>query len=196
MGCENELLEYMGLTMCVNTGMQDGGYASWHNRLLSLLVLCCVVMAGGCQQERRVGPLKTGDQAPDFAVKDLDGDVIVLSSLAGHPVIIRFWDTDCRFCRADTPIFNRYFEKYRDKGLQVIYVSSFNADKKAVQDFIELLEVPFPVVMDNEAKLADLYNVEVYPQTFVIGPDRHLLAHLYGGVGEAELIELIGRFLQ
>lgn len=176
--------------------MRNSCFVTHQILLLSLLLLCVLLLASGCQQQQRSGPLKVGEEAPDFAVKDLNGNVIVLSNLAGNPVVIRFWDTSCRFCKADTPIFNRYFEKYKDKGLHVVYVSSFYEDKKAVQNFIKLLEIPFPAVMDPEAKLADLYNVEVYPQTFIIGPDRQLIAHLYGGVGEAELVELVGGFLQ
>lgn len=165
----------------------------------AMFVLCVLCLAA-CQSEsepvRKGGPLMKGDKAPDFAAKDLDGNVIVLSSLDGKPVVLRFWETNCRFCRADTPIFNSYFEKYREKGLHVIYVSSFYENEAAVKDFINLLGVPFPVVMDKGAKLADLYSVRVYPQTFMIGPDRTILANIFGGVGEAEFTEILGDYLQ
>lgn len=163
-----------------------------------LLVVAVIIFGSflaGCQQERKGGPLSAGDIAPDFAAKDLDGNIIVLSSLKGKPVVVRFWETNCKFCKADTPIFNSYFEKYRSKGLNVIYVSSFYEDLGAVKRFIDLLEVPFPVVMDGNAKLADLYNIKIYPQTFIIGPDRTILANLFGGVGEAEFNELLGEYL-
>lgn len=160
------------------------------------IALSLLLLLGACQEQRQGGPLMAGDVAPDFAAKDLDGNVVVLSSLAGKPVVVRFWETNCRFCRADTPIFNSYFEKYRDKGLRVVYISSFYENIAAVREFITLLEVPFPVVMDEGAKLADLYNVKLYPQTFMIGPDRTILANLFGGVGEAEFQEILGDYLQ
>jgi len=160
------------------------------------IAILCVLMLGACQQERTGGPLMKGDKAPDFAAKDLDGNVIVLSSMAGKPVVVRFYETNCRFCRADTPLFNSYFEKYREKGLNVVYVSSFYENYAAVKEFVDLLGVPFPVVMDEGARLADLYNVKVYPQTFMIGPDRTILANIFGGVGEAEFQEVFGNYLQ
>jgi peroxiredoxin len=163
---------------------------------LILMVMFLGGMFSGCRQERKGGPLTAGDTAPDFAARDLEGDVIVLSSLAGKPVVVRFWETNCKFCKADTPIFNRYFEKYRDKGLRVIYISSFYENTAAVRQFIDLLEVPFPVVMDEGAKLADLYNVKLYPQTFLIGPDRKIIANIFGSVGEAEFNELLGGYLR
>lgn len=161
-----------------------------------LIVLFCALLVSACQQERKGGPLMAGDRAPDFAAKDIDGNVIVLSSLAGKPVIVRFWETNCRFCRADTPLFNAYFDKYREKGLHIIYVSSFYENLTTVKDFVEVLNVRFPVVMDGEAKLADLYNIKVYPQTFMIGPDRTILANIFGGVSEAEFQEVFGKYLQ
>lgn len=172
---------------------EEGLWVRWWRQVVILMLL---MVLAGCQQERKGGPLMAGDIAPDFAAKDLDGNVIVLSSLAGRPVVVRFWETNCRYCRADTPIFNSYFEKYRDRGLQVIYVSSFYENMQAVNDFVRLFEVPFPVVMDEEAKLADLYNVKLYPQTFMIGPDRTILANLFGGVGEAEFNEILGKYLK
>lgn len=158
--------------------------------------LLFVLSITGCQPERKGGPLMAGDVAPDFAAKDLDGNIIVLSSLKGKPVVVRFWETDCKYCKADTPIFNRYYEKYREAGLNVVYVSSFYEEIHAVKRFVDLLEVPFPVVMDTDARLADLYNVKLYPQTFMIGPDRTILANLFGGVGEAEFLELLGEYLR
>ena len=159
-------------------------------------LLVAGLLLTGCQPERKGGPLVAGDVAPDFAVTDLDGNVTVLSSLAGKPVVVRFWETNCRFCRADTPIFNSYFEKYRQQGLHVIYISSFYENISAVKEFVELLEVGFPVVMDEGGKLADLYNIKLYPQTFMIGPDRVILANIFGGVGEAEFKEILGPYLQ
>jgi hypothetical protein len=36
---------------------------------------------------------KVGNLAPDFALKDLDGNIVSLSSLAGQPVMLNFWNT-------------------------------------------------------------------------------------------------------
>ena len=157
--------------------------------------LVVMLLLAGCQQERTGGPLMAGSTAPDFMAKDLDGNVIVLSSLAGKPVVVRFFETDCRFCKADTPVFSHYFEKYQEKGLHVVYVGSFYENLESVREFVDVLEVKFPVVMDEGARLADLFAVKIYPQTFMIGPDRKILANLFGGVGEAEFQEILGDYL-
>ncbi|MGW8193690.1 MAG: peroxiredoxin family protein, partial [Desulforhopalus sp.] len=133
--------------------------------------------------------------APDFAVKDIDGRVIVLSSYTGSPVIIRFFETGCRFCKADTPVFARFYERYKQQGLQVLYIGSFYESVEALREFAGELKINFPVAMDKDAKLADLYNIRAYPQTLFISPDRKIIAALLGGVGEAELEEILGKYL-
>jgi peroxiredoxin len=155
-----------------------------------------VILLSGCTTEETETNIEVGAIAPDFCVKDLDGNIVILSNFKEEPVILRFWETDCRFCRADTPIINVYFEKYKDRGLKVFYISASTENKEAVTDFIKDLEVPFPVIMDDDAIIADLYNILLYPQTLIIAPGQKILAIIPGGVGEADLDELIGPFLQ
>ena len=150
----------------------------------------------GCSQESEPIHVEVGAQAPDFAIKDLEGNVIILSYFEKNPVILRFWETDCKFCRADTPIINVYFEKYKDKGLKVLYISASTETRERVEGFINDLDLPFPVIMDTEAKIADMYNVILYPQTIFLAPGRIIQAIVPGGIGEAELDELVGPYLQ
>ncbi len=48
----------------------------------------------------------------------------------------------------------------------------------------------------SSGKLAKQYNIKVQPLTLVLSPDHKLLAALLGGVSEAELQELLGKYLQ
>ena len=156
----------------------------------------CWTSIFGCSNEEVAKEIAVGDDAPDFMAKDLQSNVVILSHFKDQPVILRFWETDCKFCRADTPIINVYFEKYKDKGLKVLYVSASTESKEKVNNFIKDLDVPFPVIMDVDAKIADLYNVFLYPQTIMIAPGQKIMAIIPGGVGEAELDELVGPYLQ
>jgi peroxiredoxin len=164
-------------------------------RLLQCVFLLVTLFVSGCTTEEVVKEIAVGDAAPDFCLKDTSGKIIILSNFAQKPVVLRFFETDCRFCRADTPIINVYFEKYKDRGLQVFYVAAYHETKETVTGFMEDLDVPFPVILDQDAKLADLYNVLLYPQTIIITPDQKIKAIIPGGVGEAELDEMVGPYL-
>ncbi|MBI5556299.1 MAG: TlpA family protein disulfide reductase [Deltaproteobacteria bacterium] len=147
-----------------------------------------------CGQDDRPGALHVGDQAPDFSVTDMKGGQVTLRQWAGFPVILRFWSTDCQYCRADTPVFNRYFNDYREKGLKVVYLNN-GASSAEVESFVQELDIPFPVVLDDGGKVAALYRVKAVPQTIVIDPRQRIIAAILGGVGQAELEELIGTYL-
>ncbi|MFH1020178.1 MAG: TlpA disulfide reductase family protein [Pseudomonadota bacterium] len=159
--------------------------------LLCALFLLLAACGGGDQAARK---LKIGDQAPDFSGTDLSGQPVSLSGYQGKPVILRFWSTDCKFCRADTPIFNQYFEKYKAAGLRVVYVNRHSGEA-TVRRFVADLEIGFPVLIDTEGAISKHYNIKVEPQTIILSPDHRILAAILGGVSEAELKNLLGGYL-
>jgi len=172
--------------------MIRGKIAQFGIRFLFLPVL--LVILTGCGEEK-TKKLQIGDQAPDFTVTDMDGRMINLASWKGKPVILRFWDTECKYCRADTPVFNQYYQKYKEKGLKVVYINTGKESIDVVSEFISDLKIPFPVVMEKGEEVAVLFNVRIVPQTVIINPEQTIVAAILGGVGEAELKELVGKYL-
>lgn len=159
------------------------------------ICLCFAVCLTGCPGEKpERSKLKIGDPAPDFSVMDIDGKPVSLAAYQGYPVVMRFWSTDCKYCRADTPIFNHYFNKYKDQGLRVIYINK-DADEATVRSFVEDLEIIFPVVRDTDGSLAASYNIRIEPQTIVLSPEHTIIAAILGGVSETELQALLGVYL-
>ncbi len=140
--------------------------------------------------------LKIGDQAPGYTITDLGGEIISSTGWKGSPVILRFWDTECKYCRADTPIVNRFFDHYQKRGLKVLYVAMANETIEGVKSFTEDLEIVFPVALDRDGKMAADYQVRMVPQTVFISPDQRIITAILGGVGEAELDELLGKYLK
>ena len=139
--------------------------------------------------------LKIGDQAPAFTIVDLQGRRFSSAEWRGYPIILRFWDTECKYCRADSPIINYYFDKYKERGLKVLYVATSNETADRVQTFIEDLNIVFPVALDEDGKMAGDYQVSLVPQTIFISPDQKIITAILGGIGEAELDELLGPHL-
>jgi peroxiredoxin len=155
--------------------------------MVALLAVAC----GGDQ----TGRLKIGDRAPAFSIVDLQGQSITSENWQGSPVILRFWDTECKYCRADSPIINSYFDTYREKGLKVLYVATANETIERVKAYIEELDIGFPVALDRDGAMARDYQVSLVPQTIFISPDQKIITAVLGGVGEAELQELLGPYL-
>ncbi|MFA7383903.1 MAG: TlpA disulfide reductase family protein [Desulfurivibrionaceae bacterium] len=159
--------------------------------ILGFVLLALVACSGDNQSARK---MKIGDPAPEFSGTDLNGRPLSLAAYQGQPVILRFWSTECKFCRADTPIFNQYFEKYKDAGLRVVYINR-QSDEATVRRFVADLDIGFPVLLDKDGAISARYNIKIEPQTIFISPDHRLLGAILGGVSEAELLKILGGYL-
>lgn len=147
----------------------------------------------GCSSEKDK-KLAVGDQAPEFTATNLQGIPLSLRQYTGAPVILRFFIPDCKYCKADTAIFNEYYQRYSSKGLEIIYLStSDNIDE--VKQFVDKLEVKFPVALDGKQQISSLYNVKIFPQTIILNPEHEIIGAVMGGVSRAELDEFLGKFL-
>lgn len=159
------------------------------------LLLLFTLLLGACGQEE-INKLKIGDKAPGFSLQDLDGNRISLSEMQGSPLLLRFFLTDCNFCRADTPVFNDFYTRYHAKGLQVLYIDSLGVDSKVVKTFVQELGILFPVAQDHGGTVSASYNVRALPQTIVLDPDHNIIAAILGGVSEPELTSLLSLYLE
>ena len=158
---------------------------------LNLGVILLAMLAALVACSRGENKLAVGDSGPDFLLEDLDGHAVRLSELRNRPVVLRFFVTDCKFCRADTGIFSNYYRKHQAQGLEIIYITT-TTDRDKVKAFAKELQIPFAVAIDNDRKVSQAYNIKVEPQTVILGPDHHIKGAILGGVGEKELDEILG----
>jgi peroxiredoxin len=154
-------------------------------------VVVLVFALAGCSQDDPTARLKLGDPSPDFKIEDLSGKPVRLSELQGRPVVIRFFIVDCKFCKADTPVFNDYYIKHKDQGLVVLYLTS-TVNRKLVERFAEELKIPFQVAIDYGKVVSKLFNVKAEPQTIMLDSDHFIRGAILGGVTEPEFDEILG----
>ncbi len=162
------------------------------SRLLQpfFLALTVFLLLAGCSGDNQV-KLAVGDLSPDFMIEDLAGHQIRLSDLNKHPVVLRFFVTGCKYCKADTSIFSDYYRQHHDQGLEVIYITT-TTDRDQVKKFVDELNVPFPVAIDYNHQVAQVYNIKIEPQTIVLDANHRIKGAILGGVTAKELDEMFG----
>ncbi|MDR3220350.1 MAG: AhpC/TSA family protein [Dysgonamonadaceae bacterium] len=64
-----------------------------------------------------------GTKALDFSAVDINGDSLSLSGYKGQYVLIDFWASWCKPCRASHPHLLELYAKYKDKGFEIIAIS-------------------------------------------------------------------------
>ena len=65
-----------------------------------------------------------------------------------------------------------------------------------MKSFIQDLDIVFPVALDQDGTMAADYQVRMVPQTIFISPDQKIITAILGGVGEAEIEELVGKYFR
>lgn len=127
-----------------------------------------------------------GAYPPDLELEILDGGVFRLSDVVGDKVLIlNFFATWCRPCRAEIPELERYAALHRDDVLLLgIDVKEDGAD---VRRFVLQRGMTYPIALDKDGRAAALYEAGVLPTTVVVGLDGRVLLHEVGAISNAEI---------
>jgi cytochrome c biogenesis protein CcmG, thiol:disulfide interchange protein DsbE len=126
--------------------------------------------------------------APDFLLRQLNGDPVRLSDLQGHPLIVNFWATWCYTCRAETPDLIDLYEKHQDDGLVLLGVN-LRENEGDVAGFVEDFGISFPVVFDVTGEVASTWRIggpnQGVPSTYFIDRDGVVRKVVFGQVTAA-----------
>jgi hypothetical protein len=119
---------------------------------------------------------------------------------AGKVVLVEFWD----FCRVNSlrtlPYVRAWHEKYAEAGLRMIsiHTGAFppSRDDEEVRSAVARLAIDWPVAIDTQLQMWDLYGNEGWPARYLWDRDLHLHSLHYGEGAyvetERELQELLG----
>jgi len=111
---------------------------------------------------------------------NLDGTPFDQKTLAGKVVLVDFWATWCGPCIAEIPNVLEAYEKYHDKGFEVIGVS-LDQDRDALEGFLKEREIPWTILHEEpkgegwQHPLATQYGITGIPTVVLIGRDGKVI---------------------
>ena len=133
-------------------------------------------------------PPVAGMPAVEFTLVDLNGQAKSLSDYRGKIVLLNFWATWCKPCTTEMPAMQTTYDRLRDKGFVVLAVNELEDDEK-VREHIREYKHTFPVLMDRENRVANLYGVYGLPVSVFIDEAGVVQAYIKGGLLTEQKIE-------
>lgn len=147
--------------------------------LLALLALLAWGIITLLKQDFPYGP-QIGTVAPAFSLEDSQGQALNLESLRGKVVMLNFWATWCAPCRYEMPSLEALYQKYKDHDFVVVGVSIDEEGWKAVEAFLNIVPVTFPILLDKEMRVSELYETYRVPESYLIDPQGIIVAKFVG----------------
>ncbi|WP_010274814.1 TlpA family protein disulfide reductase [Paenibacillus senegalensis] len=114
---------------------------------------------------------KVDHWAPSFELEAMDGEVYKVGGEKDKPILLNFWASWCGPCELEAPDFKKLFEQYGDE-MDLYAVNLTQTDRMAnIEEFVGRHQLPFPILLDKDGQIKDLYQVHFIPSTYLI--DRH-----------------------
>jgi len=146
------------------------------------------------------GRTEIGKIAPEFSAPTPEGNMLSLSEVKGKITLIDFWAAWCGPCRRENPNLVQIYEKYHDKGLEIIGVSldgnTRQADPKAA--WVKAIaddNLTWPQISNLNyfnGPIVRMYNIKSIPSSFILDAEGKIVAkNLRGAALEEKIAELL-----
>lgn len=140
--------------------------------------------------------LTIGNSPPDFIMKNTRDEEISLSSFKGKYVLVDFWASWCAPCRVENPNLVKAYEKYKDRGFEILGVSLDGGEnaKEKWMDAIKKDGLAWEQVSDLRgwgSAVVQLYQISAVPTNYLLDPNGKIIGKdLRGEDLEAKLATL------
>jgi thiol-disulfide isomerase/thioredoxin len=138
------------------------------------LAVCCLVVATAAQAApgnpprpaRRTRGLVVGQPPPPLSATRIAGtEQVSLSGLGGRVVVLDFWTTWCRPCRAIMPHLDAMYRRHRDQGLSVVGLSP--EPERNIRAHISARPVDYTIARDTGGTMR-AYGIRGIPTVVVL----------------------------
>lgn len=118
----------------------------------------------------------------EIAGKTIDGKDFDIKDLKGKVVLVDFWATWCGPCIAEMPNVLDNYEKYHDKGFEVVGIS-LDDNPEALQAFIDENNIPWATLFEEdetkrgfENPIAQHYGITGIPTVILVNQEGNVVS--------------------
>ena len=152
-----------------------------HKILILAALLGSFLFIASCDQAvEESAAVNKSNAATNFSLQSLLEDKkISLEDYKGKAIVLNFWATWCGPCREEMPLFENFWNKYKDKDVVFLGVDVMD-DKENAIEFLEETGITYPNLYDPSGKVSSKYRVIALPATFFIDKEGNVLFKNYG----------------
>lgn len=132
--------------------------------------------------------LEIGTQAPPVELPNTEGEIINTQDYNDRVLILSFWNTLCKYCDLQLPIFQRLVDE--SAGDAEVFLVNMYEPFDVVKTYKEEHDITFPVLVDESGDVGDLFQVRGTPTNFVIYKGM-VCANIPGAVELADLVQTL-----
>lgn len=175
----------------IDTSNVDSPEDGWTGKdiILAIVVFIGIIaIAAGAYffwQARKSPPVEEGSQAPNFTLPLMNGGEVSLADYKGKVVLLNIWATWCNPCREEMPSMEQLYQNMKGKPFEILAASIDTRGSKDVEPFVKKLGLTFPVLLDSDKKVNNMYQATGVPETFIIDKNGIVRQHILGPVNWA-----------
>lgn len=162
--------------------------------VLILMVAAIVFTLYSSLTKEKREVIQVGDTAPDFELVDMNGETHRLSEYRGQGVFLNFWGTWCKPCEREFPIMEKYYQGYKNEGVQVLAVNIAEPDY-TVNKYIEQKGLTFPVLIDRYRSVMGAYNIKPLPTTILINSEGKIEKIITGEMTDESILSYMKQIM-
>jgi len=156
---------------------------------LAVLLSGC---GGGTSAPQPAAEVKT---APEFELKDVEGNVYRSDSAKGTVRLVDFWATWCSPCRDEIPMFKDFSATYGPRGFTLVGIAMDDEGVAKVKPFVDENKIAYLTLIGDEAVVDAFGGVVGFPTKFLIDRQGRIVDHWVGEVPRAVLEKKIQSLL-
>lgn len=126
-------------------------------------------------------------KAPDFNLKDLNGDYISLEDFKGKRVFLIFWATWCPSCQKAMKEIAEFQKENIEKTNEIVFLGITNEDERVVNDYLKENNYKLKALFNKDKKLYDEYAVEGVPTMYFINEESDVTGFIQGNITKEKL---------
>lgn len=172
-------------TDTIEVSSPEEGWTARDAILVIMVFVLIIALGAGAYffwQSRKSPPVEEGSQAPNFILPLMGGGEASLDDYKGKVVILNIWATWCNPCREEMPSMEQLYKNMKGKPFEILAVSIDTRGSEDVDPFVKKLGLTFPVLLDSDKKVNNMYQATGVPETFIIDKNGIVRDHILGPV--------------